>query len=98
MPIRKSATRGFHKHHAGGGKAFRQIAPGPRISTLNRNVAEMRFTIGAGIQIVDAHRDPSLFLANAVAMFDVIRVAPLRRAPASAYERMVLLPAHTCLG
>ena len=61
MPIRKSATRGFHKHHAGGGKAFRQIAPGPRIGTLNLNVAEMRLTIGAGIQIVDAHRDPSLF-------------------------------------
>src|SRR5579862_4503929 len=47
---------GLAKDHAGRGQFLRQFAAAPRFDPFHLDVAEMRFALRVGIEIVDFHR------------------------------------------
>src|SRR5688572_18516551 len=46
---------GLAEDNAVGGQALRQLAAAPLLGPLDLDVAEMRFAVGVGVEVVDAH-------------------------------------------
>src|SRR3954449_7960346 len=61
VPIDIVLGLGLAKDHAGRRKPLRQLATAPRFDPLDLDVAEMRFAVFVGVEIVDPHRSsPSI--------------------------------------